>query len=257
MHHAHIDRYAHGDSPVHRLDARAKLLAVLAYSAVLISFDRHALAVMAPMAAAPLAMLWCSHVPAGFALRRVLVLSPFILMLCLASPVYDRAPVAVALGPWRGELAAGWLTAGNIALKFALGMLALTAVMATTPFSALLEAMRRLGSPKALVMQLSLLYRYLFVLVGEALRIRRGRDFRGSARAPVGRRLAAVGGAVGVLFMRTLERSERVQTAMAARGWRGESRSLRALRWRPADTLLLAAVAAYLAFCRGVYPWLV
>ena len=30
MHHHFIDRFAMGDSPIHRLDARAKLLAVLA-----------------------------------------------------------------------------------------------------------------------------------------------------------------------------------------------------------------------------------
>ena len=42
MHHHFIDRFAMGDSPIHRLDARAKLLAVLSYTVVLISFDRYA-----------------------------------------------------------------------------------------------------------------------------------------------------------------------------------------------------------------------
>ena len=40
MHHSHIDRFAHGDSPVHRLDARAKSLAVAAYTVIVISFNR-------------------------------------------------------------------------------------------------------------------------------------------------------------------------------------------------------------------------
>ncbi len=40
MHHSYIDRFAQQDSPVHRLDPRGKLVAVLAYSVVLISFDR-------------------------------------------------------------------------------------------------------------------------------------------------------------------------------------------------------------------------
>ena len=75
MHHSHIDRFSQGDSPVHRLDARAKLLAVLAYTGVLVSFDRYSVSALAPMTIAPLAMLWIGRVPLGFALRRVLLLS--------------------------------------------------------------------------------------------------------------------------------------------------------------------------------------
>ena len=57
MHHSYIDRFSRGDTPVHRLDARVKLVAVLAYTGVLVSFDRQAVSVLAPLAVAPLAML--------------------------------------------------------------------------------------------------------------------------------------------------------------------------------------------------------
>jgi cobalt/nickel transport system permease protein len=254
MHHHFIDRYAMGDSPIHRLDARAKLAAVLAYSVVLISFDRYAVADLAPMAMLPLAMLWFAGVPVWFALRRVVILSPFILMLVLMSPIYDRLPRAVTFGPWHYALSGGWLTAADIAIKFALGVLVLTATMCTTRFALLLEAMRRLGMPQMVVLQLGFLYRYVFVLIDEAMRVRRARDFRGASLAPVGRRLAAVGGVIGTLFVRTLDRSQRVHLAMAARGYRGEPHSLSQLRFTGVDALFLVAVVAYLAACRWVYP---
>lgn len=254
MHHSHIDRFSQGESPIHRLDARAKLLAVLAYTGVLVSFDRYAVAALVPMTIAPLAMLWLGRIPLWFALRRVLLLSPFIAMLCLFSPFYDRAIHLVAFGPWRFGVAGGWLTAASIAVKFALGVLALTALTCTTPFALLLEAMRKLRAPRLLVMQLGFLYRYLFVLIGEAMRIRRARDFRGAARAPAGRRLRAVGGVIGSLFVRTLDRSERIHMAMRARGYRGEPHSLSPLRFTPADAVLLLALAAYLVCCRWLYP---
>jgi cobalt/nickel transport system permease protein len=254
MHHSHIDRFAQGDSPVHRLDARAKLLAVIAYTVVLISFGRYTVAGLAPMTVMPLAMLWLGRVPVWFALRRVAILSPFIAMLCLMSPLYDRTPVRAALGPWQFEVTGGWLTAADVAIKFTLGLTALTAMMSTTRFSSLLEGMRRLGMPRMLVLQLGFLYRYIFVLIDEAMRMRRARDFRGAHRAPVQRRLAAVGGVIGSLFVRTLERSDHIQTAMSARGYRGEPRGLRQLRFRLADAAFLAAAAGYLLFCRWVYP---
>ncbi len=254
MHHHFIDRFAMGDSPIHRLDARAKLLAVLTYTVVLISFNRYAVSALAPMTVLPLTLLWFGRVPVWFALRRVLILSPFILMLLLMSPIYDRVPHDVTFGPWRYTVSGGWLTALDLAMKFALGVLALTAMMCTTPFSLLLEAMRRLGMPQVIVMQLGFLYRYLFVLIDEAMRVRRARDFRGAALAPIGRRLAAVGGVIGSLFSRTLDRSLRVHLAMVARGYQGEPHSLSQLRFRGADAVFLMVVFVYLLACRWAYP---
>lgn len=254
MHHHFIDRFALGDSPIHRLDARAKLLAVLAYTVVLISFDRYAVADLAPLAILPLALLWFGGVPVWFALRRVLILSPFILMLVLMSPFYDRSPQAVTFGPWHYTVSGGWLTAADISLKFAWGVLALTALMCSTRFALLLEALQRLGLPQVVVMQLGFLYRYVFVLIDEAMRVRRARDFRGAALAPVGRRLAAAGGVIGMLFIRTLDRSQRVHLAMAARGYCGQPHSLRQLRFTRSDVVFLLVVAVYLVACRWGYP---
>ena len=81
-------------------------------------------------------------------------------MLVLMSPIYDRVPHAAALGPWHYAVSGGWLTAADIAVKFALGVLALTAIMCTTRFALLLEAMRRLAMPQMIVMQLGFLYHY-------------------------------------------------------------------------------------------------
>jgi len=254
VHHSHIDRFAQGHSPIHGLDARAKLVAIIAYTAVLISFNRYCVSVLVPMAILPAVMLWIGRIPVWFAVRRVIILSPFIVMLCLASPLYDRAGMPAAFGPWEFRVTGGWLTAADISLKFTLGILALTALVCTTPFAMLLEGMRRMHMPRLLAMQLGFLYRYLFVLIDEGMRIRRGRDFRGSSRAPVSRRLLAVGSIVGSLFVRTLERSDRIHVAMCARGYRGEPHSLSRLKFTLSDAAFLAGVAVYLLACRWAYP---
>lgn len=256
MHHHHIDRYAQGRSPVHALDARAKAAAVLTYLFVLISFDRYTVSALAPMAVAPAGLLIIAGVPVRFALRRVLILSPFIVFLAGACPFYDTLPHAAALGPWRFTVTGGWLTAADITVKFALGVAALTALMCTTPFASLLEALRWFRLPKLLVMQLGFLYRYLFVLTDQAMRLRRARDFRGAHLAPTGRRLAAAGGVVGSLLVRTLDRGDRIHLAMQARGYRGEPHALTRLRFRPADALFLLAAAAYLTLCRWTFAGL-
>jgi cobalt/nickel transport system permease protein len=254
MHHHFIDRFAMGNSPIHRLDARAKLIAVLGYTVVLISFDRYRIVELVPMAVFPLALLWFGRIPVSFALRRVVMLSPFILMLAIMSPIYDKAPHDASFGPWHFAVVGGWLTAINIAIKFALGVLAMTALMCGTPFALLLEALRRMRMPQIVVMQLGFLYRYLFLLLDEAMRVRRARDFRGAALAPVSRRLAAMGGVIGMLFLRTLDRSQRVQLAMSARGYRGEPHSLNRLRFTTADAGFIFTTIIYLAICRWGLP---
>lgn len=142
----------------------------------------------------------------------------------------------------------------NIVGKLCVGILALTALMSTTPFSLLLEGLRRLGLPSLLVTQLGFLYRYIFVLIDESMRIRRARDFRGVAHATAGRRLAAVGGIIGSLFVRTMDRSERIHAAMCARGYDGQPRSLDRLRFRTAEILFLVMTAFYLVACRWLLP---
>jgi cobalt/nickel transport system permease protein len=90
---------------------------------------------------------------------------------------------------------------------------------ATTPFSEILDLLRRLRVPSILTTMAALLHRYVFVL-GEELqrmkRARRSRTFRKS-RAVAWHSLSA---AAGALFLRTTERSERIYRAMIARGWK-------------------------------------
>ncbi|MCE5325089.1 MAG: cobalt ECF transporter T component CbiQ [Planctomycetaceae bacterium] len=254
MHHSHIDRFAQGHSVIHALDARTKLLAVLAYAAVLISYDRHALWTLAPMCVMPLGMLWLGRVPLWFALRRVAALSPMILIACLLSIFAESQRYRLGLGPWQFTLSSGQIVAINIAAKFVLALLALTALTGTTPFSQLLQAMRRLCMPRLLVMQLGLVYRYLFVLIDQAMRLRRCRDLRAGQSAPLGRKLAAAGSMAGSLLVRTIDRGQRVDMAMRARLFDGAPRSLATLRFTWADAAALAAAAIYLVFCRLIYP---
>ena len=128
---------------------------------------------------------------------------------------------------------------------------------ASTPFPDLLRAMRGIGVPQVLVAIAGFAYRYIFVIGDEARRMMRARRARsGVGDAPEGGRGGGVlwrarvtGGMAGSLFVRSLERSERIVDAMVARGYDGEIRSLSSPALRPRDwlaalpfTLALAAI---------------
>jgi cobalt/nickel transport system permease protein len=90
----------------------------------------------------------------------------------------------------------------------------------TTSVSALLHALVQLRTPPLLVATLASMYRYISVLIGEFNAMRRAavsRNLMGNNRAS---RLV-IGNIIGLLFIRTYERGERVYQAMLSRGYQG------------------------------------
>jgi len=244
MHHAYIDHLSTLDSPVHRLDPRAKLACALLYCAAVASLP----------VSRPLLPAWCvpplaaavaaSRLPLRYLARRCLMLCAFAASVALFFPfTLARGDVAAAIGPlkvYTGGLAA----AGSILFRFALTTLAVLVLACTTPFPRLLRAMQWFGLPRLFIMVLAFLYRYLFVLVDEADRIARARDSRCPSRRG---RWAAAPAILGMLFVRSVDRSDRIYAAMLSRGFDGAVRVLDGLAFRRADAAVLAGLAIYLS----------
>lgn len=102
-------------------------------------------------------------------------------------------------------------------VKSMLSVLSAQLLARTTPTSQLLLGLRRARVPEVLCTTITLLYRYSFVLSDESTRMRRAR----AGRTQKGGRLSqwrARGGSLGLLFVRTVARAERVHAAMRSRG---------------------------------------
>ncbi len=97
------------------------------------------------------------------------------------------------------------------------------------------------------------MWRYLFVLADEAIRLMRARDARSgvlAGRRPGGSvlwRARVAGGMAGSLFIRGFDRADRVYAAMLARGYDGEPRALPAPPVAPVQYAILAAGCVWLA----------
>lgn len=250
-----LDRYVDGQSPVHALDARVKLL--LALACVL------ALALLPPgawggMLACALLIWWAvlrSRVGLGTILGRAFVALPFAVVAVTLVFARPGAPLfSLSLGPLRLTATdAGLVAFASVVVKSWLSVQAALLLTATTHFTAVLYALRALRLPEVLVSTLAFAYRYLFVMVDEAQRLLRARECR-AAELPgrrsgrsVAWRAAVVGRMAGTLFLRAYERSERIYVAMLARGYSGELRSLGARPLASAERGLLVLGAALLA----------
>ncbi|MFZ2224343.1 MAG: cobalt ECF transporter T component CbiQ [Candidatus Deferrimicrobium sp.] len=242
-----LDLLSYRDTVVHRLDPRAKVVATFAFVVVVVSFPKYEVLSLLPFCLFPILIGALGDIPAGFIAKKVVAVSPFAVFLGIFNPIFDSSTVAIAPG---FAISAGWVSFASILVKFALTISAALLLIATTSFPGICRALRRLGLPALFVSQLLFLYRYLFVLVEEAMRVVRARDMRSfGARGTGARVLVRI---VGTLFLRTVERAERIYGAMLARGFRGEVPSMRREAMRPSDASFLLAAGGYFALCRFV-----
>ena len=234
-----LDRHAYADGPVHRLDARAKLVATAVYVVCVASFGKYEVAALLPFLAFPVTLALAGRVPPRPAARLLLAASPFALLVGAWNPLLDRAPRAVLLGL---SLSGGALSLASIVLRFLLCTSAALVLVATTPLPALLRGLAQLGVPRAFVTQVQLLYRYLFLVVDEARRVGHARALREPSRrlprAATARRMLAS------LLLRSWERADRIHDCMRARGFDGAFHVLSPSRFGSRDALFAAGVAA-------------
>lgn len=233
MHIHFLDPYRPVDSPLHRLDARVKLVLALAFIlTVALSpvgrWPAYLLLLALVLSAAILARLGAS-----FAAWRALLALPFALAALPLAFSTPGVPLAgVRLGAWSLQVTeAGVERVASILLKSWLSVQVGVLLATTTPFPDLLMAMRAIHIPRLLVAIFGLMWRYLFVLADEALRLTRARDARsgspdGRGHSSVLWRAQVTGHMAGSLFLRGYERSERIYHAMLARGYNGEIRTL-------------------------------
>ncbi|MFZ5774175.1 MAG: cobalt ECF transporter T component CbiQ [Thermodesulfobacteriota bacterium] len=240
-----LDRLAGRRTLVHGLDPRAKVAATTAFILATVSMPKHELAPLMPLFLFPVVMASLAEVPLRFLAKRVALVSPFALFVGMFNPFFDTAVAGVLLGV---PISGGWLSFASILVKFSLTVSAALLLIATTSFPGVCQALRDLGAPPLFVSQLLFLHRYLFVLLEEAMRMSRARELRAFGGQGLGMRVA--GRIIGVLFIRTVERSERIYRAMLCRGFHGDIPVGR--RHRPGwpDLLFLALTAGWLFACR-------
>ena len=237
MKHSFLDQYSDRDSLIHRLDPRTKFLATLLFILALTLTPPGRWSAFAVYFLLIAVLVLLSRVPILYILKRSLVIMPFVLMIAVFVPFFKEGEVAGSYNIWLWEVSVtynGLQVLGNILAKAWLSILSLILLTSTTRIASLLAGLEQLRLPRVMVMILSFMYRYIFVLVDEVMRMKQARDSRdfGGSRW---RRIRTIGNMTGTLFIRSYERGERVYAAMMARGFEGHSRTFDQLSFRLAD----------------------
>jgi len=258
LEHPVIDQYAGLSSPIHAVEPRIKLVSCLGLMVSIVSLSSVAALVGAVLVLA--VFLLVSRLPVRYVLARLLVALPFSAAVLFLLPFTEGgSPLLVLdLGFW--HLAAsreGFTHAVVLSLRLVAALLVVTLLTSTTRFTTLLRAMESLRVPPIFPRLMEFTVRYLFILVDEIQRMQRARQSRGfkARRLWEPTTLRTLGQLIGVLFLRSLERSERVYLAMRSRGFSGQVRVHLSFRVKPWDYcwsgLIISVALLLMAVDRG------
>jgi cobalt/nickel transport system permease protein len=248
MKHSFIDEYSHLNSFIHRLDPRTKLIASLAFILAVVITPAGAWQLFAAYFCVAVVMLALSKLPPLYVLKRSLVIFPFVLLVAVFIPFFKEGEVAGSYNIWLWQVSityTGLLVLANVVVKAWLSILALILLSSSTKLDDLLNGLRQLGVPQVMILIVSFMYRYIFVLVDEVMRIKQARDSRNFGGSWF-HHMKAIGNMLGTLFIRSYERAERVYAAMLSRGFEGQIRTTHKLRFRQADVYFGAAFSVVL-----------
>ncbi len=221
-----LQRYEAGNSLLHKLDPRLKLIMVLCMI--------FGIVITPPDGWVAYPLLWTIlgslATIAGIGALRINRLAGLALPFALAAitlcftvpgdPILQIAGLTVTDNGLARFIA--------IVLKSWLSMQAALVLALTTDFTDILWGLSGLRVPSTLIVTLSFMYRYLFTLKEETERLLQARAARSGTKdntkagGSILWRAKIAGGMVGNLFLRSYERSERVYAAMLARGYNGQ-----------------------------------
>ena len=248
MHADIFDRFQEADSRMHRLDPRVKVVLTVLF---ILSNALLPDGAWTAFGLSWIVLLWAnqlSHLGVEFTFRRSFVALPF--ALAALSAIFS--PIGQPLAEWTlGPIKLiptdfGLIKFISILIRTWLSVQAAILLVSITRFPDMIHAFEHLRVPVVLTTIISFLYRYLFVLTDEVIRLLRARKSRSATVAGFkpGRsvlwRARVTGNMAGQLFLRSYERSDRIYNAMLARGYTGQMRTLAPHIMKPSDWLFVA-----------------
>lgn len=234
-------------------DPRALLIVTLLYLVMLLTMPLDNLSGLIWFGIYPVVGAALAGIQFGRILARSLWILPLIVVVGIFNPWFDRG-AGMQIGTL--EISHGWLTFLSITVRGLYAVQALLLLTESCGFIGICRAMRRLYVPSFLTTQLEMVYRYCGVLMQEAQNMRRAREARGYGRKVMD--LKTWGPMIGQLFLRSVDRAQRIHQAMLLRGFNGTMPDYcsNPRRWTLADTVYLTAWTVAILLLRFLNPQL-
>lgn len=247
-----IGQYVPGDSIVHRLDPRSKLISVFLF--IIIIFIANSFIAYGVIALFIALSVLLSRVPLSFIARGMkpivfIVILTFVLHLFLTR----QGEVVFQIGAMKfyseGLIQGAYISMRLLFLVIFTSLLTLTTtpIEITDGLETLLHPLKRIRVPvHEFALMMSIALRFIPTLLEEAEKIIKAQSARGVefTSGPIKERMKAIVPLLIPLFVSSFKRAEDLALAMEARGYRGgDGRTkLRVLTWKMRDHMLLLSL---------------
>lgn len=164
---------------------------------------------------------------------RVILAEGFFLLLSVAGIVISVSLTLPAATDWRWQIGSIWVSSSPAALELALHLVtrslgaaaAMNFLALTTPLVDLVDLLRRLRCPLLLIDLMTLIYRFIFVLLESLNQMYTAQSSR-LGYINFRRGIISAGLLGSQLFIDAYQRSQRLQIALDSRGYAGELKVL-------------------------------
>lgn len=201
MKHSFIDKYSNLSSPIHRLDTKLKLTVFFSIALLvsLLNFNNFVLLILFFIL---LFVSKLAKIPIRFILTRMFIVFPFIFIIAISYFVIFK----------------NFYKLINMSLKSFVIILSFILLIQTTKFNVFVETLKSLKFSNFLLLLLSFIYRYFFVLTDEVEKM----SFAVKLRLQEKLKIKTLSKIVGMVLIRSFERAERINKVMQLRGWDGK-----------------------------------
>jgi len=239
-----IEEFALGNSWVHELDPRVKIVVTFVFSLV-VALNQD-LAATALSIVLPVALILAARLTLKKVLARLAIVNGFIAFMWLFLPFTTPGETIYTLGPLTIQRA-GVEAALLITLKSNSIILMVIALLGTSPIFTLVHALSHLWVPDKLVHLFFFCYRYIHVIHGEYHRLVNAMKIRGFRPKTDMHTYRAYAYLLGMLLVRSFDRSKRILQAMRCRGFKGKFYILHHYQMKRYDYALVGSSLAFAA----------
>lgn len=233
MEYPEIDAFSSLDSAIHHLDPRAK---IISFTFLIFSF-----AFVDDLKVASFALLFSffvlllSKLPIDFALKRIKIVFFLLFPLMVIMPLTMEGNELIGVIPFSLE---GFVYSSLIVVRAIATVILALIMLATTRFDMTMKALYALRIPGILVQMLMFTYRYIFVITDEFTRMWKSMECKGFKLSTNLHGLSILGNILGMLIIKSYDRTSRVYQSMVSKGYDGKPKSINHFEMAAKDYVL-------------------
>ena len=202
-----IDELGDKYTMVHKIDSSIKIIVTIIYVIKVLSIKQFIISDITSIVLYPLILFKLGKVPVKFIFKKVLFVLPIIIGLSAINLIIDFSYSEIYFSVL-------------LLFKCIFTLIGALLLMVTTGINNLAFGLKKLKIPNILIMQILMLHRYIILMMEECYKVKSAYELRTLREKTM--TMKDYGQIVGQMFLRTLDKSEKVYEAMKLRGFEGD-----------------------------------